>query len=525
MATPLPFITTLARSGALDRAWALFEQEGYDNATADPAALAVKGRLLKDKALRAAGDERASWLSASEEAYAAADALAPEPWLLINVATLAGLQGDWGRAASTAKVVLARLDDAVSIAETPYYIAATRAEAHLLSGDSALASAELAEAIALNPEGWSDHATTLRQFGRIMAARGDDSGWLDAHRPPASLHFAGHLGIAERDAAVLRPAIDAFLAEARIGFAYGALAAGADIIIAEAVLASGAELHVYLPTRQTEFRKQSVVPYGAGWAERYDACLELATEVHEVTTVSGDYEPMATALAADMAMGAAVLNARQLESKAVQLLIVDGGPGPFGTGASTARDGMTWQTTGNSQKQIPWPRSAPVAPSAGRIEGRADRRLMALIELQLSGLDGLDDQSFANVLDDAVTPFFASIAALPDGPVMNLPRGAGKLLCFDSVPRAAAFARRLHMLDPPDGHGLIVAGHYGLIHVIKDGVIGPSLNLLSAISAATLPGTFIVSEAFATVMSLSNEQAFSATDLGERGAVHLYSLQ
>ena len=52
--TPLPTIIALARAGALDHAWARFSAAGYDRDDADPAALTVKGRLLKDHGLRAA---------------------------------------------------------------------------------------------------------------------------------------------------------------------------------------------------------------------------------------------------------------------------------------------------------------------------------------------------------------------------------------------------------------------------------------------------------------------------------------
>lgn len=48
----------------------------------------------------------------------------------------------------------------------------------------------------------------------------------------------------------------------RYGFAWGALAAGADIVIAEHLLASDAELHVVLPCPVEQFEAQSVAPAG-----------------------------------------------------------------------------------------------------------------------------------------------------------------------------------------------------------------------------------------------------------------------
>ena len=48
-----------------------------------------------------------------------------------------------------------------------------------------------------------------------------------------------------------------------IGFAYGSLAAGADILWAEALLAVGSEVHVVLPFALEEFVRVSVEPSGA----------------------------------------------------------------------------------------------------------------------------------------------------------------------------------------------------------------------------------------------------------------------
>ena len=75
--TPLSTIIALARAGALDHAWAQFCAAGYDRDDADPAALTVKGRLLKDHALRAAGEGRRRFYLQSADAYQRSAALQP----------------------------------------------------------------------------------------------------------------------------------------------------------------------------------------------------------------------------------------------------------------------------------------------------------------------------------------------------------------------------------------------------------------------------------------------------------------
>src|SRR5688572_4198418 len=124
---PLVAIVSYARAGALDFAWAQYLAGGYDSRGDDPAALSVKGRLLKDRALLAEGEKRRGLFAEAAGAYAQADAIDPQPYPLINVATLTFLAGDGDRAAALARQVLERLEGEQALAETPYYIEATRA--------------------------------------------------------------------------------------------------------------------------------------------------------------------------------------------------------------------------------------------------------------------------------------------------------------------------------------------------------------------------------------------------------------
>ena len=171
------------------------------------------------------------------------------------------LGGKGARAKSLAQDVLNMLDENPLEAETPYWLAATRSEALLLLGQEAEARAALSDAMRKAPQAWEDHAATIGQFGLILSELGVDAGWLERHLPPASLHFQGIMQL-PADEAPLRAKIDKWLAQQNIGFGYGALAAGADIVVAEALLARDAELHVILPCDKASFRAQSVAPFG-----------------------------------------------------------------------------------------------------------------------------------------------------------------------------------------------------------------------------------------------------------------------
>jgi len=441
-------IIAYARAGALDFAWAQFRAGGFEALDEDPAALSVKGRLLKDRALLAAGEERRGLLLDAAAAYARADTIDRQPYPLINVATLTFLAGAKTGAAKLAREAIERLDAGGEIAETPYYIAATRAEALLLLGDVAAADKALAEAIACYSDGWPDHASTLRQLGLILEAAGMKSAWLDKYRPPRSLHYAGHLGISAdaEESRALRERIDAMIVRERIGFGYGALAAGSDILVAESVLANGGALHVILPMPLAAFRAQSVEPYGADWTERFEACAAAAASLREATRVEGGYEPLATTLSSEIAMGAAALNARLLESEAVQLLITDEGIGPYGSGAMTSRDGTLWEASGRRQETICWPRNAPVIASGnkGISESAPDRRLAAMLYADVANFELLDEQQIPIFLHHVLKRLAAAVESGPVSPFSVKSWGQGLAIAFETVDAAAnkAVARK-----------------------------------------------------------------------------------
>lgn len=300
IAAPLSTIIALARAGALDHAWYQFTAAGHDARDDDPAALTVKGRLLKDRALRASGEARRAFYLQAAEAYRRSAALQPGTYPLINAATLSLLSGDHARAAEIAGEVLARIDAEPEEPETPYWRAATEAEALLILGREGDARSAMKMALKAAPRAWEDHASTLRQFLAIQAERGADTLWLDILRPPATACYgAGSV--------------------AGAGFGYGGLAAGAEIEAAEALLAQGAELHVILPSDAASYAARFVDPAGGDWRARFDAALDAAESVQLVRPLGAVPDDRQVALARAVAQGAALLNAERLMGEAIGL--------------------------------------------------------------------------------------------------------------------------------------------------------------------------------------------------------------
>lgn len=520
-------IMTAARAGSLDHASALFIAAGFDRATDDPAALAVAGRLARDRALRRPVAERAGLLRAAAGFYARAHALDPQPHTLISQATLALLAGDGAGAQSLAGQVLATLDHGPAPRETAYWIAATRAEAHLLRGETAAAQAWFERAIAHAPDSHDDLAVTLRQFALILAHQGQPDGWLDRHRPPRALNFAGHLAIGDHAVAPLAADVGAFLAEQGIGAGFGALAAGADLVIAQALLDHGAAVHVVLPTAPDVFAAQSVVPYGPAWVARFEHVLARVASLRQATSVSGAYEPRATHLAADVAMGAAVRHARRFETGAVQLLVIDDGPGRFGLGQATAYLGGRWgEAPRRSQVCMVVPRSAPVIASGRKpAEGRDDRMLAAMVHVTIDGLEGLDDTAFAAAVDTLITPFRAASAGIAPVPGLVMPAGHARILAFADPDEAWRHAAALLAL-PGHGARLRIAAHYALVHRFDAPAAlgGPGLDRLASLGPVALPGVVTASDAFAAAVFVNQAGRIHAEEIGQWRGETLFAL-
>ncbi len=253
-------------------------EQGLLDSASDPRAMTLQARLVKDRAKRADGADRARLFAESAEIYAKAAAVDGSSYPLINAATLSLLAGKQDASRRLAEEVLAMLDANPDEAETPYWLGATRAEALLLLGQEAEARAALRQSISRQPAAWEDHAATIGQFEMLCQELGCSGEWLNPLRPPCALEYAG-LMYAEQEGTQLPEQISEWCKQENIGFAFGALAAGADILIAEAVLENGGELHAVLPCEISVFRKESVSAVHPSWRPRFDRALERAASV------------------------------------------------------------------------------------------------------------------------------------------------------------------------------------------------------------------------------------------------------
>ena len=480
-----------ARSGALAHAWHLFREGGFDRARKDPAALSVRGRLLKDDALRVEGAARKRLYLQAADAYARAGKISGETYPLINAATLSLLAGRRKQAHTLARRVLDRRG---SERETPYYRIATRAEALLLLGEVAQARTTLASAMVRAPHAYEDHASTLRQFSLILYELGESKTWLDAFRPPRCLHFAGHMGVAAGGAAIARE-IRAVIRKERVGFGYGALAAGADILIAEALLEAGAELHLVLPAPEAMFREASVARFGKGWARRFDRVLRKAHSIR-IAGSEGPPSPLAIQLAAEVAMGRAAMQAATLSTEAVQLLILDRKDKKSAAAGGSVWIASTWKRGGRRQLILAAPRARAARHASAK---PAPGILAAMLRIEMSVSSG-------ERLTGEILPWLARALKTGARPLMA-PRWTGDaVLAAFSTPHAAAQAALSAASVMAEKSDLRVAGHYAIVEEASDpfgGAVfltGPGAALPREIAKSTPYGAIHLSEDFAAAL-------------------------
>ncbi len=523
-------VLCLARAGARQRARQEFSNLKLDTIVVDENIIALDARLWKDAALNSAGTERHICAEQSAALYAKAFALTGGHYPGINMATMMLLSGDALQAKATARKILSLLSQqSRKLGEVAYYQAATAAEAHLLLEDVAASVAALSVAIGCDAKNYSAHASTLRQLELIADEMALDISALDPLRPPKVAHFAGHIFAVDDVPTNYSGAIFEALKAEQVGFGYGALAAGADIIFAECLLAMGAELHVVFPLNKESFIKNSVEPFGEPWVGRFYSCLARATSVRFASQDSYMGDDRVFAYASQYAMGAAILRANSLATQAVQIAVWDGLESDQNAG--TAVDINYWQKTKLRQNIITLdhPRSKPAQSPVAAQPFQESRAMKAMLFADIKGFGALNDQQIPLFFKTVMTPL-AQVCHTLNAPAFHAETwGDGLFLVFDTVVDAAQAALALlechaglplSELGLPCSLGLRIGGHYGPVHIGTNpflhtkAVIGSHVVVAARIEPDVLAGSCYVSEPFACALAAFNVQAYSCGYVG-----------
>jgi class 3 adenylate cyclase len=516
-------VLCLARAGAIDHARREYVRLGLADAPDDHAAATLGARLLKDVALSTAGPRRRAFAKASADRYAAVWSRHQDLYSAVNVATMRLLAGEGEASRAFAEIVLAS-PPAATTADAAYYDSASRAEASVLLGRTEAAHDLMAHAIAQAPGSFVAHASTLRQLETIQRETGAAMEWLDAFRPPASAHFTGHIfaegdGPTPGDIGAMSLAMRRAITEARVGFGYGALAAGGDILWAEALLDAGAELHVVLPTPTASFLETSVRPFGEGWTRRFEACLARAQSLRLAGRDPYAGDDRVFVYSSQYAIGCAVLRAQSLETQAVQLALWDGKGGEANVGVGS--DVTYWTRTGRRPLVTPFDFPRGARPAQTTPAGR--RAMKAMLFIDVRGFSALRDDQAPAFFDAVMTQIARTLEGLASPAEHVETWGDGVFLVFAEPVHAAEAAlalleahRRLNLpsYDLPRGLGLRIGGHYGPVHLRDNpilrtpAVVGAHVVVAARIEPNVAPGSACVSEALAGVLTTFHGDRF-----------------
>ena len=549
-------VLSLARSGATTQAEHLYRKV-KNSLPPTEENLSLEARLYKDQFLKAKEPGiKTSLGKKARDLYLDAYRINNNYYPAINAATLSLIIGDQKSCEHLAKEVLKLCDQNASInGDEDYYLDVTRAEANLLLGKDDEITATLSQAYKEHSHDYGKLSTTWKQLALICDQRGISTDCIQAIQPPTVIAFMGQTihgmgkspGIDSADEEMLREQIRNLLEEHKVKIAFGALACGADLMIAEEILKRNGELNVILPFSREEFKRTSVSPAGPVWEEKFDRALERAASVYEIVEDAyTGYDLLYEACSLQI-MGLAYLRSQTLGSQAFQVALWNGQPSasPGGTAAAMKR----WESLGqkNLVISVPEPRSKGVAPlpvsSSQKIELK--RHMKAMIFADVKGYSGLKEKQ----LPQFIARWFHHLEQIFNNHAEEVlfanTWGDAIYLVMDSVSSAARVSleltrifsdQELAELNLPEDLGLRVATHVGPIFegynplTRKKEYFGTHVNKTARLEPCTPVGSVYVTEPFAALISIEAAGVYRCEYVGNHplpknfGRIRMYHL-
>jgi class 3 adenylate cyclase len=468
--------------GDPDAALRLYERNRVEQIGTEDAA-ALKGRLLKDLAVRTKGVEQVELFRQSSQAYRMAHQLTGGYFSGINAATTSFLAGDEGDARELAAAIARRPD---IVQPQDYFAAASGAEAMLVCGEVEEATALYAAARHRPDAAPGLIASTARQVGlianRLSISNDQHLALLASIRPTPVIHYCGHmLSAGWQVEEELAEAICTILQEFEVLIAYGSLACGADILVAEAILARGGELHVVLPFAEEDFLKTSVYVGGSEWSDRYANAREAASSITFATQMRYVDDDEQFAYCSKLMMGLARLRARIMYTDVFQLAVWDGAP-PRGI-AGTASDCAEWARQGGVTRVVSVTPDRPTLNSVAVAErrNRPRRALRSMIFADFAGFSRLDEDCVPQFLEAVMGRIAAVLDRHTESVLSRNSWGDAIFVVITSPEEAAEIALEiqseldhasLHEAGLPAEGGMRMSLHHGPIFEHFDAVQG-----------------------------------------------------
>lgn len=543
-------VLSLARAGATDHAMVLYEQLGLDSEK-DEDIKALKARLQKDLALNYPIEERYQYYLTAAHSYENIYEETHGYYPGINAATLYLLTGDTNKSKALAKSVLGKIQgETTNQMKDAYYREATRAEAYLLLEDWKEAEIHITLAKCFSGQEFSSVATTRKQL--LLSCPKEKLYLLEKLNNPKVIHYTGYRIDAPdsidgrflpEDESTIRASIDTLLSEFDVGFGFGSLACGSDILFAEALLERNASLEIYLPFCLEEFIEISVRTGGSSWEQRFLAVLGKVSQVYFATEDQYLGDDSLFNYCSQLAMGQAILRSQLLETEVLQIAVWDGRP-PTGI-AGTAVDLLSWNKLGFPQKIIklnnfidPLPNFfkdySSLSVSDERLKGH--RVLRAILFGDIKGFSKLKEAHIIAFVQEILGIFGKVLDSFGNKILFSNTWGDGLFVILPDVQTAAECAmemqRELEKLiatkEEFATHALRLAAHFGPVIEQYDPVLkknnyfGVHVSYAARLEPVTPEGKVFATWPFASELAMLKNSPIKADYVGHLPAAKSY---
>jgi hypothetical protein len=478
---------------------------------------ALRGRLLKDRALASHGPARIALAAAATDAYEAAGAVyGGHYYPAINAAATAVLAGERGRAEHHAS--LAR--QYAAGASPDYWSIATAAEAALILGDLDAANAAYSQAGALAGTELDRIAATRRQRAWLLPALDVPADAVPGPPAPLLLYWVADQDASASDVAGLVAELLRLRAAAPAALFFGPLLGAADLLVAQQLIAAGSRPELVLPCAAAAHREHLDPDHAA----LFDGVM-AAGEASSVTVEGHGPEPVLAGLSLQQVRGDALLRGRRFDAPVRRATLRAGQP-PVITGDPGRRDpvldGIVWTPH----------------------QDRGQRIARALVFGDVRGYSRLTEAEQLRFTDHIIGGFADALAA--GGVSYAETAGDGLYVVFDHVAAAARAAEALHAVVSParlaaarlPAHlSLRLSAHVGPVFRVFDRVIGrerycgAEVIRTARIEPVTPPGETYVTEQFAAALVCADAAAWTCDYVGIQpmakgfGACRMYTLR
>ena len=492
----------------------------------------LEARIWKEIAYSQGSAARTDQLKRAQTIYRFIGRQNDDFFPLINAATLSAILGNENEARALADRAMTLIPDHSS----DYWAIATKLEALAILGENESAGVLANEISRMDSASPSARASTIRQLLRLANACSWSPRWrneiIDPLRPSPVLVFSGHIFL--NDEAIenrISNNIDALLVSRGISIGYGSLAAGSDILFAEALLQRSGELNIILPFDTGDFCAVSVDRPGGNWKDRFEKCSANASKFSHASNMVYVDDDNQFAYGSRVAMGMAKLRAEILFTKAIQAVVWDEiqGSGTAGTAADVAQ----WQNLGGETivlngKDLPRCNSSKAQISIPKESYH--RSLRALIFTDFPGFSKLSESQL---------PIFQSQVMERCAPILNQfsssinaqnSWGDALFVVLDDPVKAAELCSLLQKtigkadfsaMGISELSNMRFAIHYGPVFECTDPLLGRSnffgneVNRAARLEPCTPPGAIYVTEPFAAALCLRSGHNFKSNYVGE----------